>query len=101
MLEKPPAVEYLRQSIELNQLSNVTTIGGVLAEEEGVLEFNVFPDGSDVHNSFGAAKRQAEGLQAVNKITVPVTALDAYTHRFGIAEVGIVIIEGAEGRKGC
>lgn len=96
----PPIVNYLKQNIELNRLNNVTVVEKAVAEMEGSLEFQVFPEGCDVYNSLGAAERPVESLRAIQKTVVPVITLDAYMDRSAVREVDIIKIdvEGAEER---
>lgn len=96
----PPVVNYLKQNIKLNELNNVTVIEKAVAEEEGTLDFHVYPKGCDVYNSLGAANRPEEQIQAVQTIPVVVTSLDAVANKAGIETIDLlkIDVEGAEER---
>lgn len=96
----PPAVNYIKQNVELNLLSNITIVEKAVAEKTGMLDFNVFPEGCDVYNSLGATNRPEEKLQAVRKISVAVTSIDDIADDIGIKKIDLIKIdvEGAEER---
>lgn len=96
----PPVASYLKKNIALNELNNITFIDKAVAEHDGMLDFHVFPEGSDVYNSLGAAYRPAEKLKAVRVIPVSVTTLDIIADKYGIDKIDIlkIDVEGAEER---
>lgn len=96
----PPIVNYLKQNVELNKLANITVVEMAVAEKEDILDLHVFPEGSDVYNSLGAAVRPAEQLHAVRKIPVQVTTLDNYAYKVGIETIDLmkIDVEGVEER---
>jgi FkbM family methyltransferase len=95
-----PVVNYLEQNVRLNDLNNVTIVEKALDDKEGVSEFHVFPEGSDVYNSLGAANRPAEQLRAIHKIPVSVSTLDTVANELNISNIDLfkVDVEGAEER---
>ena len=94
----PQSVNYLKKNIELNKLSNVKVMENAVADEDGIRDFFVFPEGCDVYNSLGATIRPEEGLQAIRKIPVAVASLDSIADKVGIETVDLmkVDVEGAE-----
>lgn len=89
---------YLRQNLRLNGLENVQVAEVALGEREGVADFHVFPDGCDVYNSLGAARRPVERIEAELVVRVPVTTIDDFVRAAGIGRVDAikVDVEGAE-----
>lgn len=96
----PPAVNYLKQNIELNKLNNITVIEKAVAEKEDALDFHVFAEGCDVYNSLGASYRPVEQLRSVGRIVVPVISLDGLFNKGELLKADIlkVDVEGAEER---
>jgi len=93
-----PIVNYLKENIQLNGLTNISVVEQAASDQNGRMAFHVFADGCDVYNSLGAMERPAEDLRSVKKISVSVTTLDAYADRIGIESIDVlkVDVEGAE-----
>jgi FkbM family methyltransferase len=92
----PPTAAKLRENIRRNGQENVEVIATAASDKAGKATFHVFPEGMDVYNSLGAARRP-EGA-STETIEVDTLPLDDLCAQRGVERVGIlkVDVEGAE-----
>jgi len=87
-------LEFLRENLALNQLSNVTVYAGAVSEQTGSAEFATAEDGA----MSSLAKTDHPAQVITRWRTVPTITLDDYARQQGVARVDFIKIdvEGAE-----
>ena len=90
-------VGMLRTNVDLNALSNVTTVRAAVGDRAGRIELRIAEQVHSGHNTLGTAFAY-ESVHATGTETVPMVTLDDYLRTEGLRGVDVVKIdiEGAE-----